>query len=107
MCWFLSFNLNMGTHSDDSVCKSYEWILFIFSELPISRNTALGDLKNFLNEATFANLPYESHCGIGPIVLNDDECDPVDADRDEGANAIQLSGKKYVPLVSPYVSTKF
>lgn len=80
--------------------------LYIFSLLSeyneIPNSTA--ELNNFIEEAATQNLPFESHC-VMPIVFdNACEMEPIDF-INEGADLLHDAGKRFIPHVSPYVST--
>ncbi|CAH2208766.1 jg23845, partial [Pararge aegeria aegeria] len=65
------------------------------------------DLDNFISNATRNQLPFDSHCGHGPIVFNIDQCKSSNISNidivNSGANIVREAGKKFVPYVSPYI----
>ncbi|XP_034833685.1 alpha-glucosidase 2-like [Maniola hyperantus] len=65
------------------------------------------DLDAFIFDATSNQMPFDSHCGYGPIVFNSDQCKTSnDSNIDivnSGANIVKEAGKQFVPHVSPYI----
>ncbi|XP_023938774.1 alpha-glucosidase 2 [Bicyclus anynana] len=65
------------------------------------------DLDNFISNATRNQMPFDSHCGHGPIVFNSNQCKTSNVSNigevNSGANIVREAGKKFVPYVSPYI----
>lgn len=65
------------------------------------------ELNAFLKNATAERMPFDSHCGVQPIVFTSDQCNSNDINNIDAINAgsklLENAQKKFVPHVSPYV----
>ncbi|CAH2087009.1 unnamed protein product [Euphydryas editha] len=65
------------------------------------------NLENFISSAQRDRIPYDSHCGNGPIVFNSNQCKDSNISNintvNAGAKLIKNARKKFVPHVSPYI----
>lgn len=78
-------------------------ILFILSESTETPKSN-AELNNFIQEAATQNLPFESHCVMAAVFDDACETEPL-AIVNEGADILHNAGKRFIPHVSPYVST--
>ncbi|XP_075979361.1 uncharacterized protein LOC142978710 [Anticarsia gemmatalis] len=67
--------------------------------------TTLADLQSFITTASSQAMPFESHCGLGPIVFDSvSTCNSeLVTSVNSGAAALRNARKKFVPHVSPYI----
>ncbi|XP_037971512.2 glucoamylase 1-like [Plutella xylostella] len=61
---------------------------------------ALESLKTFVSSAQTAKVPYDSHCGTTPIVLNKDGSNTA---VQTGITTLKNQNKRYLPHVSPFI----
>nr|XP_032514277.1 alpha-glucosidase 2-like isoform X1 [Danaus plexippus plexippus] len=65
------------------------------------------ELNAFLKNATAERMPFDSHCGVQPIVFTSDQCNSNDINNIDAINAgsklLETAQKKFVPHVSPYI----
>ncbi|XP_072938366.1 alpha-glucosidase 2-like [Epargyreus clarus] len=82
------------------------WMLgaHICSEIAETPPISWETLRNFTSNATTEKLPYESHCGTGPIVFNANQCDVEGTEYiQSGIHLLKEIGKKFIPHVSPHI----
>ncbi|XP_053611587.1 maltase-glucoamylase-like [Plodia interpunctella] len=79
------------------------WMLgaHICNEIEEAPTEALGRLTEFITSATQAGLPYDSHCGTAPIVL--ENCSNEQTYIDEGGRLVKTVNKRFIPHLSPYI----
>lgn len=78
----------LGTH----VCREVD-----------TMEEGVENLENFLDEASRAQMLFESHCGITPIVFNTN-CDLEGIELiEEATQLLENYNKKFIPHVSPYI----
>ncbi|XP_013183020.1 lysosomal alpha-glucosidase-like [Amyelois transitella] len=79
------------------------WMLgaHVCNEIESSPSEAFQHLTNFTAAATQAQVPYDSHCGTSPIVL-ENKCG-AQTYIDEGGRLVKNANKRFTPHLSPYI----
>lgn len=111
--WGLKFHLFAGPEPADIMRDVMKWMgghkkleywmlgAHVCSESTSSDPTA--ELRDFISTADTNSMPFESHCGTAPVVFNS-SCNSDNIKLiEDGATALRLAGKKFVPHVSPYI----
>ncbi|KAJ0175214.1 hypothetical protein K1T71_009355 [Dendrolimus kikuchii] len=82
------------------------WMLgtHICSEISETLDLARTNLTTFLDTASSQSMPFESHCGVTPILF-DNFCGPKHdlSIINEAAQFLKSSRKRFVPHVHPYI----
>ncbi|XP_059056129.1 neutral alpha-glucosidase C-like [Achroia grisella] len=81
------------------------WMLgaHICNDMNETTEEAYNDLNEFISLANEKKIPYESHCGIAPIVFKNEVCLDSGLYFDNGGELIKNANKKLVGHVSPHI----
>ncbi|KAL4711013.1 hypothetical protein ACJJTC_017978 [Scirpophaga incertulas] len=72
-------------------------------EIDDKEDNEISKLKKFIANAESSNLPYESHCGIRPIVFQAIHNNTDVSVIESGEEVLRAAGKRFIPHVSPYI----
>ncbi|XP_037874417.1 uncharacterized protein LOC101744138 isoform X2 [Bombyx mori] len=88
------------------VNKRMEYWMFgahICSETTPNTALTVTQLNNFINTLGRQNVPFDSHCGVSPIIWDNDCTRAKITLVNNGARAVRNARKRFIPHMKPYI----